>query len=166
MSVLVHCSDGWDRTAQVCSVASLLLDPYYRTMKGFMVSGFFHRVNEVVWHHLRLISLFLIGNKLSLNILLFWFFGVCLGFLNLFLFLFCFLKYEGRLLYVHVKVSQFLCEMLFKVVISLAPIFGFFFLTLTKKPSHSPNSKNLHSFVVNILILSVRGVNLLDIRLQ
>ncbi|XP_027532280.1 myotubularin-related protein 7 isoform X2 [Neopelma chrysocephalum] len=37
VSVLVHCSDGWDRTAQVCSVASLLLDPYYRTMKGFMV---------------------------------------------------------------------------------------------------------------------------------
>lgn len=37
-SVLVHCSDGWDRTAQVCSVASLLLDPYYRTVKGFMVS--------------------------------------------------------------------------------------------------------------------------------
>lgn len=37
-SVLVHCSDGWDRTAQVCSVASLLLDPHYRTLKGFMVS--------------------------------------------------------------------------------------------------------------------------------
>ncbi|XP_034970101.2 myotubularin-related protein 7 [Zootoca vivipara] len=37
VSVLVHCSDGWDRTAQVCSIASLLVDPYYRTMKGFMV---------------------------------------------------------------------------------------------------------------------------------
>lgn len=37
VSVLVHCSDGWDRTAQVCSVASLLLDPYYRTLRGFMV---------------------------------------------------------------------------------------------------------------------------------
>lgn len=36
-SVLVHCSDGWDRTAQACSVASVLLDPYYRTLKGFMV---------------------------------------------------------------------------------------------------------------------------------
>ncbi|KAK2498413.1 hypothetical protein MC885_009525 [Smutsia gigantea] len=36
-SVLVHCSDGWDRTAQVCSVASLLLDPHYRGLKGFMV---------------------------------------------------------------------------------------------------------------------------------
>lgn len=36
-SVLVHCSDGWDRTAQVCSIASLLLDPFYRTIKGFMV---------------------------------------------------------------------------------------------------------------------------------
>ncbi|XP_052010937.1 myotubularin-related protein 7a isoform X2 [Xyrauchen texanus] len=37
VSVLVHCSDGWDRTAQVCSVASVLLDPYYRTIKGLMV---------------------------------------------------------------------------------------------------------------------------------
>ncbi|KAL7885813.1 hypothetical protein AOLI_G00061080 [Acnodon oligacanthus] len=37
VSVLVHCSDGWDRTAQVCSVACILLDPYYRTLKGFMV---------------------------------------------------------------------------------------------------------------------------------
>ncbi|KAF7649309.1 hypothetical protein LDENG_00143530 [Lucifuga dentata] len=37
VSVLVHCSDGWDRTAQACSVASVLLDPYYRTIKGFMV---------------------------------------------------------------------------------------------------------------------------------
>nr|XP_048720730.1 myotubularin-related protein 8 isoform X4 [Caretta caretta] len=36
-SVLVHCSDGWDRTAQVCSLASLLLDPFYRTFKGLMV---------------------------------------------------------------------------------------------------------------------------------
>ncbi|XP_062392002.1 myotubularin-related protein 8 [Sardina pilchardus] len=36
-SVLVHCSDGWDRTAQVCSVAGILLDPYYRTIKGLMV---------------------------------------------------------------------------------------------------------------------------------
>lgn len=37
ISVLVHCSDGWDRTAQACSVASILLDPFYRTMKGLMV---------------------------------------------------------------------------------------------------------------------------------
>ncbi|XP_013879589.1 myotubularin-related protein 7a [Austrofundulus limnaeus] len=37
VSVLVHCSDGWDRTAQVCSVACVLLDPFYRTLKGLMV---------------------------------------------------------------------------------------------------------------------------------
>ncbi|XP_026861170.2 myotubularin-related protein 6 isoform X1 [Electrophorus electricus] len=36
-SVLVHCSDGWDRTAQVCALGALLMDPYYRTLKGFMV---------------------------------------------------------------------------------------------------------------------------------
>ena len=34
-SVLVHCSDGWDRTPQVVSLAMLFLDPYYRTMRGF-----------------------------------------------------------------------------------------------------------------------------------
>ncbi|KAI4880105.1 hypothetical protein NFI96_031690, partial [Prochilodus magdalenae] len=37
VSVLVHCSDGWDRTAQACSVASVLLDPFYRTIRGLMV---------------------------------------------------------------------------------------------------------------------------------
>lgn len=35
ISVVVHCSDGWDRTAQVCSLASVLLEPYYRTIQGF-----------------------------------------------------------------------------------------------------------------------------------
>lgn len=35
--VLVHCSHGWDRTAQVCAVAQLFLDPYYRTFEGFKV---------------------------------------------------------------------------------------------------------------------------------
>ncbi|KHN88107.1 Myotubularin-related protein 2 [Toxocara canis] len=36
-SVLVHCSDGWDRTAQLTSVAMVQLDPYYRTINGFAV---------------------------------------------------------------------------------------------------------------------------------
>ena len=30
--VLVHCSDGWDRTPQIVALAELLLDPYYRTI--------------------------------------------------------------------------------------------------------------------------------------
>ncbi|XP_073918523.1 phosphatidylinositol-3-phosphate phosphatase MTMR1 isoform X8 [Castor canadensis] len=36
-SVVVHCSDGWDRTAQLTSLAMLMLDSYYRTIKGFEV---------------------------------------------------------------------------------------------------------------------------------
>jgi hypothetical protein len=32
--VLCHCSDGWDRTAQFCALAQLLLDPYFRTIAG------------------------------------------------------------------------------------------------------------------------------------
>ncbi len=32
---VVHCSDGWDRTTQLCALSELLLDPYFRTMKGF-----------------------------------------------------------------------------------------------------------------------------------
>ena len=35
--MLVHCSDGWDRTPQICSTVQLLLDPYYRTLEGFCV---------------------------------------------------------------------------------------------------------------------------------
>lgn len=35
--VLVHCSDGWDRTSQVCSLAEILLDPHFRTVKGLQV---------------------------------------------------------------------------------------------------------------------------------
>ncbi|XP_076180922.1 phosphatidylinositol-3,5-bisphosphate 3-phosphatase MTMR4 isoform X2 [Ptiloglossa arizonensis] len=35
--VLVHCSDGWDRTPQIVTLAQILLDPYYRTMEGFQI---------------------------------------------------------------------------------------------------------------------------------
>ena len=37
LAVLVHCSDGWDRTSQVTALGQLLLDPYYRTIKGFRI---------------------------------------------------------------------------------------------------------------------------------
>ncbi|KAK2720356.1 myotubularin-related protein 2-like [Artemia franciscana] len=36
-SVMIHCSDGWDRTAQLTSLSMLMLDSYYRTLKGFEV---------------------------------------------------------------------------------------------------------------------------------
>ncbi|XP_032789509.1 myotubularin-related protein 3 isoform X2 [Daphnia magna] len=35
--VLVHCSDGWDRTPQIVSLAQIMIDPFYRTIKGFQI---------------------------------------------------------------------------------------------------------------------------------
>jgi len=37
VNVLIHCSDGWDRTAQLSSISGILLDKYYRTIEGFQV---------------------------------------------------------------------------------------------------------------------------------
>jgi len=52
-SVVVHCSDGWDRTAQLTSLSMLMLDSYYRTLRGFQVLlekewiGFGHKFASV-----------------------------------------------------------------------------------------------------------------------
>jgi myotubularin-related protein 6/7/8 len=35
--VLIHCSDGWDRTSQLSALSQICLDPYYRTIEGFIV---------------------------------------------------------------------------------------------------------------------------------
>ena len=35
--VLIHCSDGWDRTSQLSALSQICLDPYYRTLEGFIV---------------------------------------------------------------------------------------------------------------------------------
>ena len=37
INVLVHCSDGWDRTPQICCLAQIILEPFYRTIEGFAV---------------------------------------------------------------------------------------------------------------------------------
>lgn len=37
INILVHCSDGWDRTAQLCALAAIILDPFYRTIEGFAI---------------------------------------------------------------------------------------------------------------------------------
>jgi hypothetical protein len=34
-AVLVHCTDGWDRTAQISSIVQVILDPFCRTIEGF-----------------------------------------------------------------------------------------------------------------------------------
>lgn len=36
VSAFVHCSDGWDRTSQVCGLAQLVIDPFFRTINGFV----------------------------------------------------------------------------------------------------------------------------------
>ncbi|KAK6701605.1 hypothetical protein SNK04_011526 [Fusarium graminearum] len=36
--VLIHCSDGWDRTSQLSALAQIMLDPYYRTIDGFITT--------------------------------------------------------------------------------------------------------------------------------
>ena len=36
-NILIHCSDGWDRTPQLCSLVQIIIDPYFRTIEGFSV---------------------------------------------------------------------------------------------------------------------------------
>lgn len=35
-SIMIHCSDGWDRTPQLTALTQLMLDPHYRTMCGII----------------------------------------------------------------------------------------------------------------------------------
>lgn len=35
--VLIHCSDGWDRTSQLSALSQVCLSPFYRTFAGFAV---------------------------------------------------------------------------------------------------------------------------------
>ncbi|SCU84426.1 LADA_0D01618g1_1 [Lachancea dasiensis] len=55
-NVLIHCSDGWDRTTQVSSLIQICLDPHFRTFEGFMILiekdwlSFGHRFAERTGH--------------------------------------------------------------------------------------------------------------------
>ena len=35
-TVLIHCSDGWDRASQLTAFSQFLIDPYYKTILGYM----------------------------------------------------------------------------------------------------------------------------------
>ncbi|CEF66478.1 BcDNA.GH04637 [Strongyloides ratti] len=56
ISCLVQCTDGWDRAIQTTSLAELMLDPYYRTLKGFQILvekdwlGFGHKFSDRCGH--------------------------------------------------------------------------------------------------------------------
>lgn len=56
ISCVVHCSDGWDRTAQTVSIAQLIIDGYFRTIHGFQVLidkdwlGFGHKFDDRCGH--------------------------------------------------------------------------------------------------------------------
>ncbi|VDD81292.1 unnamed protein product [Mesocestoides corti] len=60
--VMVHCTDGWDRTPQLTSLAQILLDPYYRTIQGFRILverewlQFGHKFADRCGHSLRTCS--------------------------------------------------------------------------------------------------------------
>ncbi|CCH42255.1 Myotubularin-related protein 2 [Wickerhamomyces ciferrii] len=55
-NILIHCSDGWDRTSQISSLIQICIDPYYRTLQGFITLvekdwiSFGHRFNERSGH--------------------------------------------------------------------------------------------------------------------
>ncbi|ODV85162.1 hypothetical protein CANARDRAFT_28459 [[Candida] arabinofermentans NRRL YB-2248] len=56
MHLVIHCSDGWDRTSQMSSLVQLCLDPFYRTVEGFCIlvekdwCSFGHKFNERSGH--------------------------------------------------------------------------------------------------------------------
>ena len=56
-NILIHCSDGWDRTAQLASIAQILIDPYYRTFEGLQALinkdwiAFGHMFGKRCGHH-------------------------------------------------------------------------------------------------------------------
>ncbi|KAI5089682.1 myotubularin-related protein 2 [Silurus meridionalis] len=55
-SVVIHCSDGWDRTAQLSSLCMLMLDSHFRTIWGFQILiekewvSYGHRFQQRVGH--------------------------------------------------------------------------------------------------------------------
>jgi myotubularin-related protein 1/2 len=75
-SVLVHCSDGWDRTAQLCAIAQLILDPFFRALlrdggAGDMSRVLVHSTRRVarLKTHTHSLSFFLSSHTIALALL-------------------------------------------------------------------------------------------------
>lgn len=55
-NLIIHCSDGWDRTTQISSLIQICVDPHFRTIEGFITLiekewlSFGHRFNERCGH--------------------------------------------------------------------------------------------------------------------
>jgi hypothetical protein len=82
VAVVLHCSDGWDRTPQLLCLAELLLDPQYRTIHGFEILiekdwlSFGHKFAERTGNFLFLNSFFYLKMR--------FFYSIQLNFLFLF----------------------------------------------------------------------------------
>ena len=115
--VLVHCSDGWDRTPQIVALAEILLDPYYRTFEVRIIEVCLYIFDAVLenaifsplygwyWKNNKKISV----NWITCLIKLFFFYWVKMCFVNfkvsgyaisyLPLWLLCMDKHNGKKLY-------------------------------------------------------------------
>ncbi len=65
--VMVHCSDGWDRTPQIVALAEILLDPYYRSLEVRIIYTIIYCSYCFLFMKLKLIYSFTISGISSID---------------------------------------------------------------------------------------------------